>query len=68
MLKIGVAGLRRGASLFEMFVHHPEVRVTAVCDADGERAAAFARDHQVPVKLTVGVTGDPPRRSRPSRR
>jgi predicted dehydrogenase len=48
MLRVGIAGLRRGASLFQMFAHHAEVRVTAVCDADGERAGAFARDHQVP--------------------
>jgi predicted dehydrogenase len=31
-----------------MFAHHEEARVVAVCDADGARAEAFARDHQVP--------------------
>jgi predicted dehydrogenase len=43
MLRVGVAGLRRGARLFQMFAHHAEARVVAVCDADGARAEAFAR-------------------------
>jgi predicted dehydrogenase len=48
MLRVGIAGLRRGASLFQMFAHHEEARVVAVCDADRARAEAFARDSQVP--------------------
>jgi predicted dehydrogenase len=48
MLRVGIAGLRRGASLFQMFAHHEEARVVAVCDADGARVEAFLRDHPGP--------------------
>jgi predicted dehydrogenase len=48
MLRVGVAGLRRGVGLYQMFAHHPEAVVTAVCDTDGARLEAFLREHDVP--------------------
>jgi predicted dehydrogenase len=48
MLKVGVAGLRRGGNLYQMFAHHPEAQVVAVCDADGARLETFREQQNVP--------------------
>ena len=34
MLKVGVAGLRRGRGLLQTFHQHRDVEVVAVCDPD----------------------------------
>jgi len=47
-LRIGVAGLRRGASLAHVLQLRPDCELAAVCDLDAERARAFARQHGVP--------------------
>lgn len=36
MLKVGIVGLRRGYSYYQVFRHLPETEVTAVCDPDEE--------------------------------
>jgi len=46
-LKVGVAGLRRGVSLLNMFSHHPQAEVVAVCDVDADRANSVAREHNI---------------------
>src|SRR5262245_47870149 len=47
MLKVGVAGLRRGVGLYQMVAHHPEAQVVAVCDTDAARLETFLRQHEV---------------------
>lgn len=51
MLKIGIAGLRRGGALLRIVARHPEARVVAVCDTDATRAAAVAAEYDVPVAV-----------------
>ncbi len=43
-LQVGVAGLRRGGALFRVFKNRKDAEVVAVCDQDGARAEAFARE------------------------
>ena len=42
MLKVGVAGLRRGRGLLRTFNQHPDAEVVAVCDAATERRREVA--------------------------
>ena len=42
MLRIGVAGLRRGRSLLGVFHHHRDTDVVAVCDPKADRREAVA--------------------------
>lgn len=49
MLRVGIAGLRRGGALARIVGRHPELRLAAVCDTDAGRAEAAAREHAVPV-------------------
>ena len=44
MLKVGVAGLRRGRGLLQTFHQHRDAEVTAVCDPDLVRRAQVAAD------------------------
>jgi predicted dehydrogenase len=46
-LRIGVAGLRRGAGLAQVFKHHPKCELAAVCDVEREAADRFAQQHRV---------------------
>lgn len=47
-LKIGIAGLRRGASVANVFLNHKECQVVAACDLKTEQAKKWAADHDVP--------------------
>ena len=47
-LKIGVAGLRRGASFVNVFKNHADCEVAAVCDVNEERARSLAEANDVP--------------------
>ena len=48
MLKIGVVGLKRGMSFVNMFGRHPECKVVAVCDKQGDMAARVAQERDIP--------------------
>lgn len=52
MLKVGIAGLRRGGALLSIVERHPELSVAAVCDTDEARVEAVAREHAAPLALT----------------
>lgn len=47
-LKVGVAGLRRGSGLCQVFTHHPEAEVVAVCDIAPRRAEEYAARYGIP--------------------
>jgi predicted dehydrogenase len=44
-LRVGVAGLRRGSGPCQVFQHHKDCEVVAVCDLNAERAETFAREN-----------------------
>jgi predicted dehydrogenase len=46
-LRVGVAGLRRGAALLPVLRHDPRVEVAAICDLDAARAEAVAGEHGI---------------------
>ena len=48
MIKIGVAGLRRGRSLLSVFAQRKDVQVVAICDRDHERLHKIASEFHVP--------------------
>lgn len=48
MLKIGIAGLRRGASVAQVFFHHKECQIVAGCDLNTERVKNWAEANNVP--------------------
>ena len=48
MLKVGVAGLRRGQGLYFSFKHCADVELTAVCDTNRQVAEDFGKANQVP--------------------
>jgi predicted dehydrogenase len=45
MLKVGVAGLRRGLGLLRTFHQHRDAKVVAVCDAAAERREAISGEY-----------------------
>ena len=47
MLKVGVAGLRRGRGLMQTFHQHRDAEVTAVCDPDPARRAQVASAFEI---------------------
>lgn len=47
MLKVGIAGLRRGYSYFQVFKHLPETDVVAVCDSDEDLVNSFLTNNLV---------------------
>jgi len=47
MLKVGIAGLRRGHSYFLVFSHLPETEVYAICDPDEELLSFFEKQYNV---------------------
>jgi len=47
-LKIGIIGLRRGASFLGVLNSRADAQVTAVCDVNAERARGFAKSNEVP--------------------
>jgi len=47
-LKVGVVGLRRGASHVAAFQYNPRAEVTVVCDLDRARAEEVAARYEVP--------------------
>lgn len=47
-LKIGIAGLGRGASFLAVFNNRQDCKVTAVCDVQEERARSFAEATKTP--------------------
>ena len=47
-LKVGIVGLRRGRSFYNVFRPRKDSEVAAVCDVDEERAEAFAREQRIP--------------------
>ena len=51
-LRVGIVGIRRGASLARVFHNHPKCTLTTVCDLDRERAEAFVEEHHVETALT----------------
>ena len=48
MLKVGIAGLRRGQGLYFSFKHCADAEVTAVCDTNKQIAEDFGKANQVP--------------------
>lgn len=48
MLKVGIAGLRRGAGVANVFLNHPECKIVAGCDLRGELAKSWTEQHDVP--------------------
>lgn len=48
MLRVGVAGLRRGRALLSVFKQRSDVQVVALCDQDLARLQSVASDFQVP--------------------
>ncbi|MCD6335343.1 MAG: Gfo/Idh/MocA family oxidoreductase [Candidatus Latescibacteria bacterium] len=51
-LKVGIAGLRRGHSFYNVFRPRKDSEVVAVCDSVEERTEAFAREHHIPKAYT----------------
>lgn len=47
-LKIGIAGLRRGAGVARVFLHHKECEVVAGCDLRTDLAKQWTEDNNVP--------------------
>ena len=47
-LKIGIAGLRRGAGVAQVFLHHKECQVVAGCDLRTELAKSWTEANNVP--------------------
>jgi predicted dehydrogenase len=47
-LRIGLAGLRRGGGVGQVFLHHRDCEVTVVCDTNPRRASEYAQAHQIP--------------------
>ena len=48
MLKVGIAGLRRGRGLLQIFHHHREAWVVAVCDSVAERREEVGGEFGIP--------------------
>lgn len=48
MLKVGIAGLRRGADLANVFLHHPECKIVAGCDLRTDLAKSWTEANNVP--------------------
>ena len=48
MIRVGVAGLRRGAGLLRTFAMHPGVQVVAACDADPTQLESIGKQCDVP--------------------
>ncbi|MBC7326966.1 Gfo/Idh/MocA family oxidoreductase [bacterium] len=47
MLKVGIAGLRRGSVYLQVFNHLPETNVYALCDTDKDLLQSFASNCQI---------------------
>ncbi|MHB8995070.1 MAG: Gfo/Idh/MocA family protein [Armatimonadota bacterium] len=47
-LRVGIAGLRRGAGVANVFLHHKECEVVAGCDLNADLAKQWTSDHNVP--------------------
>jgi len=46
-LKVGIAGLRRGRSFYNVFRSRKDSEIAAVCDSVEERTESFAREHHI---------------------
>ncbi len=55
MLKIGIAGLRRGQSLANVFISRDDCIIVAVCDMNAERARAFGQNNNAVVYTDYDV-------------
>ncbi len=51
-LRVGIAGLRRGAALLRVLAHEPRATLAAVCDTDANRLQAVAREHRIPAAFS----------------
>lgn len=52
MLKVGVAGLRRGTSLLRVFALHKDVRIVAACDVNEERGESVGKQMELEAVYT----------------